>query len=888
MDTNLNKRKIEVVDITDADDDAYNPSPFRAQARVRATAAAAAVPNTQAAYEDEVLAHDENNIDPDEELEQYGLLEMKVVGCRYYNGIATVGEQVLIKREPTNQYDHNAIRVENVSGAQIGHFPRWLATCFAPLIDDGSVKLEGVINGKKGAYEMPLLVAIFTPASPARKDAIIRKIEMKAIPNLRVTRYAMGMVESPAGLPGPSTSTTGIVAAGRAPPLLGLPGSHLPLIVGVGDVFQTAETQAMSEETLEKLPMAVQPERLKTGLLAYQLQGLAWLLQKEHPRLPTSSKEIVQMWTVAGGRKKFYQNIATKYTTNAEPPLASGGALADDMGLGKTLQMIALMVTDPASEKKLLPRPLNMEGSTAGTLIVAPLSVMSNWVTQIAQHVSKNSPLKVYVYHGPGRTRINLGDYDVVITSYGTLTSEFNTKNGHLRSFLWRRIILDEAHQIRNPKSKSSLAVSALEAKSRWCLTGTPIINNLKDLYPLVRFLRYSGGLSDLNIYNSVITRAMRRDLPGDKERLQALITALCLRRTKAMSFVNLRLPRISKTICAISFTKEEKKVYDLLAKEASGLLRKYVIDESGKEVYRFILELLLRMRQVCNHWKLCRSRIEGLQRLAGKDVVDLTPENKAALQDLLQIAIDSQEECSICLDTLHDPRITLCKHVFDLECIAKVIEVQQKCPLCRAVLPNLESTLIEPAAEKENVEAFDEDEEKNHIGSKLEALLKILNNNRNTDPTVKTVIFSQWTSYLDLIEPQLRAHNFKFSRIDGNMRPRARDDAVEALNNDPACTILLASLAVASVGLNLTAASQVVLCDSWWAPAIEDQAIDRVYRLGQKRECTVWRLVVEGTIEQRVLEIQERKRSLVKTAFADKKKDTRESRIAELKVLLS
>lgn len=122
-------------------------------------------------------------------------------------------------------------------------------------------------------------------------------------------------------------------------------------------------------------------------------------------------------------------------------------------------------------------------------------------------------------------------------------------------------------------------------------------------------------------------------------------------------------------------------------------------------------------------------------------------------------------------------------------------------------------------------------------------------------------------------------------------MRPRSRDDAIDALNNDPKCTVLLASLAVASVGLNLTAASQVVLCDSWWAPAIEDQAVDRVYRLGQKRECVVWRLIVEGTIEERVLDIQERKRNLVKTAFAERKRDareTRETRIAELKMLLA
>jgi SWI/SNF-related matrix-associated actin-dependent regulator of chromatin subfamily A3 len=198
-----------------------------------------------------------------------------------------------------------------------------------------------------------------------------------------------------------------------------LPDHNLPVIIGLGDMFQAAETQAMSEQTLSELPSASQPRRLETFLLPYQLQGLAWLLKKEHPVLPTSPKEIVQMWSVSGRSKKLYQNVATMFTTEAPPFLASGGVLADDMGLGKTLQMISLIVTSPTDERKLVPAPLEMDGCTGGTLIVAPLSVMSNWANQITQHVSKWSPLKVYVYHGQGRSRPSLKDYDVVITSYG-------------------------------------------------------------------------------------------------------------------------------------------------------------------------------------------------------------------------------------------------------------------------------------------------------------------------------------------------------------------------------------------------------------------------------------------------------------------------------------
>ena len=116
-----------------------------------------------------------------------------------------------------------------------------------------------------------------------------------------------------------------------------------------------------------------------------------------------------------------------------------------------------------------------------------------------------------------------------------------------------------------------------------------------------------------------------------------------------------------------------------------------------------------------------------------------------------------------------------------------------------------------------------------------------------------------------------------KYTRIDGKMQAHARDTAMSALEKDPDTKILLASLAVASVGLNLVAADTVILADSWWAPAIEDQAVDRVHRLGQTRPCTVWRLVMEDSIEERVLDIQAEKRKLVGKAFQEKAKGGKE-----------
>lgn len=304
-----------------------------------------------------------------------------------------------------------------------------------------------------------------------------------------------------------------------------------------------------------------------------------------------------------------------------------------------------------------------------------------------------------------------------------------------------------------------------------------------------------------------------------------------------------------------------------------------------GVNAYRHILEILLRLRQVCCHWKLTGERVSDLLAvLANDDVVELNKENRAALQVLLQLSIDSREECSICLDELHDPVITACKHVFGGGCIERTIDLQHKCPMCRAELVD-KDCLVKPA-EEEKEDKFIDVETKS---SKTEALMSILQASRK-DPESKVVIFSQWTSFLNIIQAQLNEAGYKYARIDGTMNAHTRDAGMAALSDDPDCKILLASLSVCSVGLNLVSADTVILADSWWAPAIEDQAVDRVHRLGQQRPCTVWRLVMEDSIEERVLEIQAEKRKLVGKAFQEKTKGGKEktTRMGDILKLLT
>jgi SWI/SNF-related matrix-associated actin-dependent regulator of chromatin subfamily A3 len=322
------------------------------------------------------------------------------------------------------------------------------------------------------------------------------------------------------------------------------------------------------------------------------------------------------------------------------------------------------------------------------------------------------------------------------------------------------------------------------------------------------------------------------------------------------------------------------------LRNEAQGALLDFK-DKDGNTKYSHLLEVILRLRQVCNHWALCKNRIEKLlNTLDEHKIVPLTPENIKALQDMLQLQIESQEPCPICLDNLDQPVITACAHSYCRGCIEQVIERQHKCPLCRAEI-NDNTALVSPAAELgEDTDAVEADPD--NPSSKIETLVKILTAQGQT-PGTKTVVFSQWTSFLNLIEPHLQQHGTKYARVDGKMPSVKRDNSINTFTRDPDCVVLLASLSVCSVGLNLVAANQVILSDSWWAPAIEDQAVDRVYRLGQKRETTVWRLVMEDSIEERVLAIQERKRSLMLAAFREtaKKAENRGTRVADLESLL-
>ena len=862
----------------------------------------------------------------------YGMLQDKIVGVRYYNGYATVGEMVLCRREPHNQYDRNAIQVLNVQGQQIGHIPRTLAARLAKYMDNHSLLVEAHITGRKGEFDCPIEIRLYGTNEPVERENLLAQMRADKLPvghaadrkrkeaaaqkeRQRLAKEAAkrakkngGVVVGVSGDQNWENSMSEYMAGSSQSDGLG-EGPSLEDIIGGSERFNprnfenVVEEFGVKEQDLAAMPKAAQPEAIQTKMHPFQLQGLQWMLEKESPQLPAQgTKEVVQLWQCHSRMPNAFTNLATNYSVT-NPTLASGGILADDMGLGKTIQVISLIMADKALGRK-------STAAADATLILAPVSVMSNWSTQMKKHINPEHALRIMFWHGARKEPITpkqIKNYDVVISTYESISSDWYSqkstalprKSGPF-SITWRRVILDEGHNIRNPKAKKTIAISNLLAQSRWTLTGTPIINNLKDLYSQVRFLRLSGGIESFEIFHGAISRPVLAGDPQGNKALQLLMRGICLRRKKEMSFIDLRLPQLSEYVHKFKLHPHEQEKYDALEAQAKGTLDIYknnIGKQKALDTYRHLLEVLLRMRQLCNHWQLVgEERLSStMEQLEAEGVVDLTTENKEALQNMLQLSIDSREDCPVCFDTYKDPVITKCAHIFCTPCLERVIELQGKCPLCRVGLESFSSTTVKPAQERSGKpeptaesEADKASLEKN-TSSKVEQLLQILAASAK-DKTNKTVIFSQWTSFLDLIQVHLTAAGYKYTRIDGSMSAIARDAALEALDNDPETTIMMASLSVCSVGLNLVAANQVIMADSWWAPAIEDQAVDRVHRLGQKRETTVFRLVVEGSVEERVLGIQSDKRKLMAMAFAEKeggKKNVRSGGLGDLTRLL-
>jgi len=229
---------------------------------------------------------------------------------------------------------------------------------------------------------------------------------------------------------------------------------------------------------------------------------------------------------------------------------------------------------------------------------------------------------------------------------------------------------------------------------------------------------------------------------------------------------------------------------------------------------------------------------------------------------------------------------VTPCAHIGCAECYTSVIDTVGYCPVCRTDMSSTELVRVRCSAvdeEDDRITASQEELEQFRPSTKLKALVREV---EAMPERTKCIIFSQWTSMLDLVELGLRKASKQFARIDGSVPEHMRARVLEEFAQSDGCDVLLLTLKVGGVGLNLTAASYVFLLDPWWNPAVEEQAIDRVHRIGQKKKVVVKRFVIADSVEERIMQLQERKRKLVSVAIGRSEEERRRSRLDDLALL--
>ncbi|XP_007564589.1 helicase-like transcription factor isoform X1 [Poecilia formosa] len=586
-----------------------------------------------------------------------------------------------------------------------------------------------------------------------------------------------------------------------------------------------------------------------------------------------------------------------KHKPTKRKPSKEGLVLLEDLGFAAALSC-TMSETKPkkkkAAEKCKLKQSVEVSTSEStddlsakATLIVCPLSVLSNWLDQFEQHLRSDVKPNVYLYYGSERNRSKtfLSSQDVVITTYNVLSSDFGNTSP-LHGINWLRVVLDEGHVIRNPNAQMSKAALKLKAQRRWILSGTPIQNSVKDLWMLLAFLR----LKPFDVrewWNRVIQRPVIQGDRAGLQNLQTLVKCITLRRTKN-SEVNGRrlvsLPKKTVYVEQVELSAQEREEYELARNEGRRTIGRYVAEGSVLKNYADVLAILMRLRQYCCH-----------PDLIGKIAADLASADTPAelRQRLVEkmrlvLASGSDEECSVCLDSIRMPVITHCAHVYCRPCIAQVISSEQKarCPLCRSEIKT--SELVEfPPEEMEDEKSVESDRWR--TSSKVQALMGNLLRLRSEDVGLKCLVVSQFTRFLTVLQTPLREHGFSFVRLDGTMSQKKRTQIIQEFQSSAADSprVMLLSLKAGGVGLNLTAASRVFLMDPAWNPATEEQCIDRCHRLGQERNVVVTKFIVKDSVEENMVKIQKKKQDLVEKAFGSASTDRKTSRIDDIRALL-
>ncbi|KAK7962443.1 uncharacterized protein PG986_003268 [Apiospora aurea] len=712
-----------------------------------------------------------------------------------------------------------------------------------------------------------------------------------------------------------------------------------------------------------------------------------------------------------------HQQIALKWMKGMEADEHKrGGILADDMGLGKTISTLALLVDGRVPASQTSP------GRLGTSVVVAPVSLLRQWENEIKDKVKHTHLLKVHDYHKKKLPYDELRKFDVVLTSYGKLGMELKAMDAFTKDKISRgesvdknilaekfpficakesflRLIVDESQMIKNKSTQMHRAVCRVPAKYRWCLSGTPMMNNVDEMGSLIHFLQikpYNDPQEFKRKFAALYPKGRSFEDPQKvMKSLQVLLRAIMLRRTKTSTIDGapiITLPSKTEVTDYVVFTEDEQQYYNDLYHQSRVEFSKFLRAGTVGKHYQLMLVKLLRLRQACCHPYLHITDLEFTNvEMSEQEMATLAKEIHSARVDALKEE-ETPLECPICMEISWNPSILVpCGHYACHECLqlhTNSSEQQRneldngkakpRCVICRAefdmkgtvtyeafksiFMPetrgdsqaqsadgdvadvesgsdsdsdsdstdsaedgddiddrgNLKDFIVDDdddeeyqpkskSKDKGKGKAKSESEKKRdkkkeyiqpHMLGKLrkeatrnahahKKYLKYLGNIWLPSAKItkcievirgiqesgeKTIVFSQWTLLLDLLEVPLKQDlGLRFRRYDGGMSAKQRDEAVQQFREDPNVKVMVTSLKAGNAGLNLVCASRVIILDPFWNPFIEKQAVDRTYRIGQRKPVEVHRILIKDTVEDRIMELQEEKRDIVEGAMDEK-----------------